>query len=688
MFEKNDIEARDFLWVVNWHREKQETRLLLPPIQRSAVWRNKQIIDYWDSLLRGYPAGTMLVHAAGEVGRDEDGRTCKARRQDYQLFDGQQRLTAILLGFGHGQLKSTHRLWVDLGQTPHPQSGLLFALRMSSTGQPFGYSVSQPNEKLGLEERCKQWKAWMETHKDSTSRKDAFEKVTGRDVVGASCAVPLAAVLAALLQGGRDGAYSFLQEEARKSGVPAKEASIDSFVGALDRAIHSKLVIQRVNQKIVGNAEEYIRFFGRLGQGGTRLSDDELTYSVIKYHYPHIHDRIQEILHGDSGRIASEVNLVLAALRVAKVLVPHEGAKLWEKTVRPLPAYVAQLQNENLRKTRERFLAIIPPEPQTAGAHSPLEAALIRLRTGLLQPIPEDASYGFSPMLLARLPTDLLDVLLLLALDRGGDKPWETREGLALQAFGLYWLCFVENSAKAATRAYELRAERGAISIDDLGSLIRHYEEGDLAWLLPTDTDLEALRAEARDGTHELRSWSDRFSAADNGNERKPGQALRLLSTHAERTRCALMWLQGKEIREEYPQYDPTSLHDEDLPVDLDHLIPQSRFNFDWRDRYKNLEEQADVAWKSGFRERRSTVGNSLGNLRWLDAPKNRSRNNGPIGEAAFADWDTLITTKKWTWKDIAAFQRLIDLRTLEKYQTIADFIRTGFTGAREATRA
>jgi hypothetical protein len=687
MFEENNIETRAFSWILDWHIGKFETRLLLPPIQRSAVWRNKQIIDYWDSLLRGYPAGTMLVHAAGEVGRDEDGKTCKTADRDYQLFDGQQRLTAILLGFGRGQLKSTHRLWVDLGQTPHPQSGLLFALRMSSTGQPFGYSVSQPNEKLGLKERGAQWKAWMKTHKDSTSRKDAFEEVTGRDVVSASCAVPLAAVLAAFLQGGRDGAYTLLQEDAQKSGVLGKEASIDSFVGALDQAMRSELVIQRVNQKIVGNAEEYIRFFERLGQGGTRLSDDELTYSIIKYHYPHIHDRIQEILRGDGGRLASEVNLVLAALRVAKVLVPHEGAKLWEQTVRPLPAYVAQLQNESRRKTRERFFAIIPLEPKTAGSHSPLEAALIQLRTVLLQPIPEDASHGFSPMLLARLPTDLLDVLLLLALDRRGNKPWATQESAALQAFGLYWLCFVENPAKAATRAYELRAERGAISVDDLASLIRHYEEGDLAWPLPIDKDIETLKSEARDGTYELRTWSDRFSAADNDNGRKPGQALRILSTNDERIRCALMWLQGKEIRKGFPHYDPTSLHDEDLPLDLDHLIPKSRFNFDWRERYDYLYEQADVAWKSGFRERRSTVGNSLGNLRWFDASKNRSRNNGPISEAAFADWDDLITAKKWTQADIATFQRLIDLRTLDIYQTIADFIVTGFATAREATR-
>lgn len=39
-------------------------RLKLPPIQRSAVWTNAQIINFWDSLLRGYPAGMMFINKA------------------------------------------------------------------------------------------------------------------------------------------------------------------------------------------------------------------------------------------------------------------------------------------------------------------------------------------------------------------------------------------------------------------------------------------------------------------------------------------------------------------------------------------------------------------------------------------------------------------------------------------------
>ena len=48
--------------LAEWRLVGNGSRLLLPPIQRSVVWSNGQVIDYWDSLLRGYPAGLMLVH--------------------------------------------------------------------------------------------------------------------------------------------------------------------------------------------------------------------------------------------------------------------------------------------------------------------------------------------------------------------------------------------------------------------------------------------------------------------------------------------------------------------------------------------------------------------------------------------------------------------------------------------------
>src|SRR5262249_55390090 len=122
------------------------------------------------------------------------------------------------------------------------------------------------------------------------------------------------------------------------------------------------------------------------------------------------------------------------------------------------------------------------------------------------------------------------------------------------------------------------------------------------------------------------------------------------------------------------PEYDPTSGRDEDLPVDLDHLIPRTVFDFDWRNRGARLEEDATT---DDFRWGRSLVGNSLGNYRWLVASENRGRGAGTLAPlpndgdvvSDLSRWNTLIGDESqprvWSRTDIAEFQRLVALRTI-----------------------
>ncbi|MBO6289767.1 MAG: DUF262 domain-containing protein [Alphaproteobacteria bacterium] len=56
----------------------------LPPIQRGFVWKPYQIENLWDSLLRGFPIGCFICK--------------KTPNNTIEILDGQQRLTSILLG--------------------------------------------------------------------------------------------------------------------------------------------------------------------------------------------------------------------------------------------------------------------------------------------------------------------------------------------------------------------------------------------------------------------------------------------------------------------------------------------------------------------------------------------------------------------------------------------------------------
>ena len=260
------------------------------------------------------------------------------------------------------------------------------------------------------------------------------------------------------------------------------------------------------------------------------------------------------------------------------------------------------------------------------------------------------------------------------------DKQWPLQVHETFVAFVLYWLLFVANDAKAAWRTFRHAASKDwAFTVENIRNLILEYETDGEAQFIPRRGMLLPLREQVKKGGHALRSYTERFTAADDNIEHKPGEALRVLSTSDVRYKRALMWLQRTYIVEQWPAYDPTSDRDEDLPIDLDHIVPQSVFSFDWRNKDRFLEGDAI---SDNFRWRRSTVGNSLGNFRWLAASDNRKRGKGeyePLpgnGDLVSnpGDSNSIIVdllTQPWSKNNIATFQRIIDLRTVELYEKI-----------------
>ena len=123
-----------------------------------------------------------------------------------------------------------------------------------------------------------------------------------------------------------------------------------------------------------------------------------------------------------------------------------------------------------------------------------------------------------------------------------------------------------------------------------------------------------------------LCTWEERFTASDIETRRKPGDSLRVLSTNPTLIRRILLWLQRDYIASKFPGYDPTSDRDDDLPIDLDHLIPQDLFGFNWKGVSAKLDSDVteDNVISDNFWRFRYTVGNSLGNYRWISSTENR----------------------------------------------------------------
>ena len=678
----NTIRQISLADVAAWRRGQStfsdgRSRLLLPPIQRSLVWSNEQIINFWDSLLRGYPAGMMLVHRASGTGYDARQELQNAQTGDYQLFDGQQRMAAILLGFGEGALAHSRQIWVDLSQEQKPGSRYLFSLVMQSSGQPCGYRPENPNEKYDLDTRRK----WLD--------QEVGEGATSWSLQNWKECTPKAGPACFRLHQ--------LMTNAVDTGGKLDKTQIsllENFRQRLKSLLQRPLVVQMMEENIVNDPDEYVRFFTRIGQGGSRLSEDELTYSMIKQHYPEVREASEKIVADPKvGRLMEEVDLVLAVLRCRKVLTqPNDNKPIdnWVLVSRPNPALLGKLRSDGaFDSIEERFRQDFDPRKL------PLLKDLQELRVAIEYcPGSEKNHAGMPAMLIARLPRELLEVLLLLTLSarRDTERDLTADEASMLRMLSQYWLHFVEQGDKAAWHIFQQYRNNPLLVFDAawLRQVIRDFESARIAMKMAGPDDLEKMYKEinaentAPERSGILRNWGQRFSSADNGDH-LPGHAIRMLSTKNERSKRLLLWLQRSYVVSQYQDFDPTMGGDQDMPLDLDHLIPHSLFGYNWSGYSSKIALDNSQALNN-FWEYRGLIGNSVGNYRWLDSSKNRQRQAetiAPLENDAdclqgcdLEAWNALIrpqTENQWREQDVVQFQRLIDLRTLQLYQRMLD---------------
>ena len=103
--------------------------IVMPPVQRSAVWRPTEVVDLWDSVMRGLPIGVFYLVDANDDGRKGvlNGKTTPVPYAGFDLLDGQQRVRALLLGIRNYSEEKRRSSGSILAQTGH-NSGRFFAL--------------------------------------------------------------------------------------------------------------------------------------------------------------------------------------------------------------------------------------------------------------------------------------------------------------------------------------------------------------------------------------------------------------------------------------------------------------------------------------------------------------------------------------------------------------------------------
>ena len=78
-------------------RRARDGEYSVPEFQRGFVWRPSQVLDFADSLVRGYPVGSILTWNSDTAVQRADGDD---RRLKSWIIDGQQRITALCTLFG------------------------------------------------------------------------------------------------------------------------------------------------------------------------------------------------------------------------------------------------------------------------------------------------------------------------------------------------------------------------------------------------------------------------------------------------------------------------------------------------------------------------------------------------------------------------------------------------------------
>lgn len=353
---------------------------VLPAIQRGSVWVPQQVENLWDSLLRGFPIGALMVapYAEGK-GRQRYQVESAALGPEptHHLLDGQQRATSIALGFldpwdSHSPDQTRAALWLDVAWPEEPDDEREFAVKMVTHAHPWGFdgqdakrlSIAQTREAIRAFEAltpelsnqkatafpfARVWPSEAKAplplvfllhaiHSHPEAPREYLKKVMKRlPETEASADHPLARVRAAVE--GRDTDLSarldvILSAVRRLLGIEGEAASAPVLVfepaTMSTRGAHTKDPSAGDDANV--RTHPITTLFVRLNTQGTPLDEDELIYATLKSEWPDAARLLEDMHH----RIVSPPRFVVLTTRLLLADLQQKTAR--REVLRPPPA--------------------------------------------------------------------------------------------------------------------------------------------------------------------------------------------------------------------------------------------------------------------------------------------------------------------------------------------------------------
>ncbi|MDR0899964.1 MAG: DUF262 domain-containing protein [Lactobacillaceae bacterium] len=305
--------------IAEWQQQAPEDTLVqLPKIQRGFVWKSSQIENIWDSILRGFPIGSFLFSITG------DGH--------YNLMDGQQRATAIALGF-FNQYESDRfdfwrledpdhfqTVWLDLA--PKEFGNNKYLIRVTTRSHPWGYKAKNNGDRLSvkdMQEALKNFKRDAQLQYEDRYYEFSNTKIYPYDT---TMPVPLSVLLDEKYNYDADSIIAYLKQVIPPF-IKTKHGSFtnrEEYIEQLSTLYYEKLklILSIIGTRIFGEGKLLVNhddlsndvlnddqgetdkesespiLFVRMNTAGTRLSNDDLIYSLYKSIFPDSQSLVEE----------------------------------------------------------------------------------------------------------------------------------------------------------------------------------------------------------------------------------------------------------------------------------------------------------------------------------------------------------------------------------------------------------
>lgn len=585
-----------------------------PSLQRGLVWEPQQIEMLWDSVMRGFPIGSLVLSA--KIGEQTDKSSNIFPKQDkkqatHHILDGQQRCYAIALGF-HDSWHNNDQaiLWLDLMPGKRLQNSIRqYLFRVTTKSHPWGFGHDNQSSRLSAENI----RSFLDELKKE--KRPLPKELRPFD---AGLPVPVFLLFECFDKKTEKLDWDTLSKRLADliPGFTGKihDSAIDheKIEKGLNLAEQAKVIALQVPIGIEG-IENIEQIFQRLNRQGTPLDNEELAYSMIKAYWSDVEDCLRR-LEEKKLRHTTEPRLISMAIRVA--LTGQDGkmpAELNVDRIRNIfrPKYDGVQKKEDI----DAYDAI------TEYFRGELKSALQWIDDHFLFH-EKNRPYGLPAYLRSSLAWNSRDVFawLMVVAKRHDYKP-VSNEQLLKKIIGLALSIHWFGSDK--TRAVEKLLLEKDLGSENVKLSNLKNDKGELVFSPIDKVELEEILPFTKDsGEESLLAWDSFWRGVVNVGDqdqqkersKKYGQFMERLRSNRE----LLVYVQRSYFATEFRDFDPSNRlmwKGHNRPWDYDHILPSNKLNATGRGENAGKFHEVCKVWQQ-----------SIGNLIAVDFTFNRGK--------------------------------------------------------------